>query len=71
MMLLLDRSPIKETSHLRPMSEENQRLVTYELVEFEKWPVEVRDIRRIIDHFRGIYRIYLKWMKAEQEDVNM
>ena len=33
--------------------EENWRLVTDELV-------EVRDFRTITDHFRGIYRIYLK-----------
>ena len=26
---------------------------------------------RVIDHFRGIYRIYLDWMKAKSEDVNM
>ena len=48
----------------------NWRLVAYELVEFEKEPVEVRDFRRITDHFRGLYRIYLKRMKAKLEDVN-
>ena len=50
---------------------ENQRLDTYEPVEFEEQPVEVGYFRRITDHFRWIYRIYLKWMKAKPEDVNM
>ena len=36
-----------------------------------KEPVEVQDFRRITNHFRGIYRIYLKGMKAKPEDVNM
>jgi hypothetical protein len=27
--------------------------------------------KRITNHFRGIYRIYLKLMKAKPEDVNM
>ena len=34
-------------------------------------PVEVGDFRRITDRFRGMYRIYLKRMKATPEDVNM
>ena len=38
----------------------NRRLVTDEQVEFEKQLVEVRDFRRITDHFRGLYRIYPK-----------
>ena len=43
-----------------PMIGENRQL-----------PVEVRDFRRITGHFRGIYGIYLKCMKAKPEDVNM
>ena len=40
---------------------ENRRLVADEPVEFEKQPVQVQDLRRIMVHFRGIYRrIYLK-----------
>ena len=39
-------------------SGENRQLVTDEPVEFEKWPVEVEDCMKIIDYFRGIYRIY-------------
>ena len=42
---------------------ESQQLVTDESVEFEKYPVEVQDCKRITDHFRGIYRIYLNLMK--------
>ena len=39
----------------------NRQLVTDEQVQFEKQPVEVRDFRRIIDHFRGFYRIKQNW----------
>jgi hypothetical protein len=35
------------------MIRENPQLVTNE-------PVEVQDFRRITDHFRGVYAIYLK-----------
>jgi hypothetical protein len=44
--------------HFAPMIGENQQLVTNELVEFEKFPVEVQDWKKINDHFRGKYRIY-------------
>ena len=55
-----------------PLLGKNRQLVTDELVEFEKEPVEVhRDFKRISDRFRGIYRIYLKWMTTKPEDVNM
>ena len=36
----------------------NWQLITNEPVEFEKWPVEVEDCRKITDNLRGIYRIY-------------
>ena len=42
---------------------ENRQLVTYEPVEFEKYPVEVQDCRKITDHFRAIYRIYPNLIK--------
>jgi len=42
------------------MIRENWQLVTDEPVEFKKSPVEGQDFRRITDHFRGIYGIYLK-----------
>ena len=51
--------------HWSHLSGENRRLLTNELVEFEKWPVEVRDFRRITDCFRGIHRLYLKCMKSK------
>ena len=45
---------------------ENQWLVTGELVEFEKYPVEVGDFGRVTDHFRGIYRrVYLKMNESK------
>ena len=37
---------------------ENWQLVTNELVEFEKQPVEVEDCRKMTDLFKRIYRIY-------------
>ena len=46
------------------MSEENRRLVVDE-------PVWVQDLMKLTDHPRGMYRIYLKWMKAKLEDDNM
>ena len=59
-------------STYRPMFGTNWQLVTYEAIEFEKLPIEVRDLKKITDHFRGIYRrIYLKWMKEKPEDINM
>ena len=33
--------------------------------------VEGRGFRWITNYLRGIYGIYLKWMKAKSEDVNM
>jgi len=50
---------------------ENRQLVTNEPVEFEKYPVEVQDCRKITDHFRGIYRIYPNLINGKPEDVNM
>ena len=50
----------------KPMIGENQQLVTDEPVEFEKWPVEVKDCRKITDHFRGNYRIYPNLLKENR-----
>ena len=55
----------------RTMIGKNRQLVTYELVEFEKEPVEVQDNRKITDRFRGVYRIHPKFTKGKPEDVNM
>jgi hypothetical protein len=44
----------------------NQPLVVDEPVEFEKRPV-----RKITDHFRGTYKIYLEITKKTLQDVNM
>jgi hypothetical protein len=43
----------------------NRPLVTDELVEFEKELIEIQDFRKIIDHFRGIYGLYLNLMKEK------
>ena len=45
---------------MESMIGKNRQSVTDELVEFEKYLVEVGDFRRITDHFRGIYGINLK-----------
>ena len=46
-------------------------LVADEPVEFEKYLVEVQDFKKFTNHFRGSYKISLKWMKANPEDVNL
>ena len=49
---------IRSIANSKTMIGENRHLVANEAVEFEKQPVEVRDCRKITDHFfRGIYRI--------------
>ena len=40
------------------MNGEKRLLVTYELVEFEKLPVEVQDHQENYTSFKGIYGIY-------------
>ena len=50
---------------------ENRQLVTNEPVEFEEYPVEGQDCRKITDQFRGIYRIYPNLIKRKPEDVNI
>jgi hypothetical protein len=42
------------------MKKKNRPLVTNEAVEFEKYPVEVQDFRKITDRFRRIYIEHLK-----------
>ena len=48
------------------MIRENQQLVTNEPVEFEKYPVDVQDCRKITDQFRGIYGIYPNLIKEHR-----
>ncbi len=48
---------------LGAMIGKNRQLVTNEPVEFEKYPVEVQDCKKIIDHFRGSYRMYSNLIK--------
>jgi hypothetical protein len=45
---------------------ENRQLVTYEPVEFEILPVEVQDYKKLTDHLRGIYKIYLNLIKENR-----
>ena len=52
-----------EYPRLGSMIVENWQLVTNEPVDFEKEPVEVRDYRKITNHFRGIYRTFPNLMK--------
>ena len=52
-----------------PMIGEHRQLVTNEPVEFEKYPVEVQDCRKITGHFRGIYRIYPDLIKEYQRKL--
>jgi hypothetical protein len=42
----------KSIAALSAMKGENWQLVTDEPVEFEKKPVEVREFKRVIDHFK-------------------
>ena len=42
------------------MNGEDRLLVTDELVQLKKWPVEVQDIRKITNHFWGICEIYIR-----------
>ena len=42
------------------MHGKNRPLVTDELVEFEKLPIEMQDFGKITHHFRGIYGMHLR-----------
>jgi hypothetical protein len=40
----------------------------------ENWPLvtdEVQDFRKITDHIRGIYGVYLRFVKEKLKDANM
>ena len=52
--------------NFHPMIGENRQLVTDGPVEFEKYPVDVQDYRKITDHFRGMYRIYPNSIKENR-----
>ena len=48
----------------------NRPIVTDEKAEFENhWLVQ--DFRKITDHFRGIYGLYLKLIKKKLKDYNV
>jgi hypothetical protein len=44
-------------------------IITEELVEFAKQPVEAQEFRNITDHFRGIYMEYIS--KGKPKDHKM
>ena len=48
------------------MVRENRQLVTEEPVKFEKQPVEVEDCRKITDHLKGMYRLYVNSIKENR-----
>ena len=48
------------------MIRENRQSVTDELVEFEKYPIEVQGCRKIPHHFRGIHRINPNLLKENR-----
>ena len=57
---------------MNSMIRENPQLViTDEPAEFEEYPVEVQDCRKINHHFRGIYGIFLEFNIENPEDVNV
>jgi hypothetical protein len=40
----------------------------------DNWPLvtdEVHDFRKITDHIRGIYGVYLRFVKEKLKDANM
>ena len=39
-------------------------------VEFEKWPTEVEEFRKITEHFKGIWRINLKLIKKNHRKMS-
>ena len=45
---------------------ENRQLVTDELFEFEKYPVEVQDFKKITKHYKEIYKIYPNLINKNQ-----
>ena len=40
-------------------------VITYGLVEFERYPVDVQDSKKLTTHFRGVCRIDLKLLKEK------
>lgn len=48
-------------------NEESQLLITDETVGIERLPVEVQDVWKITDRYRGIYGVYFKLIKEKNE----
>ena len=63
------RDPIDLMGHpsdMQTMIRENWQLVTNELVEFDKEPIEVQNCKKFINHFGGFFRIYPVLMKENR-----
>ena len=56
---LPSRFTIAQSHKLQQQEEPTAKLQ----IELQKEPVEVQDFRKLTDHFRGIYRIYLNLIK--------
>lgn len=68
-MILLECTSLLISAQ-QSMNGETQLLVTDELAEFEKLPVEVQDFGKFTNDFRGLYGISLKLIKEKPKDVN-
>ena len=49
------------------MNRENEPILTYKLVEFEKYLVQIQDFKKMIDPFWGVCRIFLNVIKKSQQ----
>ena len=49
------------------MNQENQPLLTYKLVEFEKYHVHIQDFKKMTYPFRGVCRILSNSIKKSQK----
>jgi hypothetical protein len=68
------RQPIREgnmITHTSAMNGEHWPELIDKLVEFDKWLVKIQELKEITNHFKGMYKIYLKLMKKPPIDHNM
>jgi len=45
--------------------------ITYKPIAFEKEPIEIQDVKKSTDLFRGIYKIYLKLVKQTKRSQHV
>ena len=65
----LQQSTWQQYSSRAPMNEENQLLLTDQLVEFEKWPVQIQDFRKFSDWCKGIYGFFFNWIPQNNRNM--